>query len=151
MLRKLLFGVASLILGYMFMAGYVEIRSDIAQVQRDGKAAEIEPLVTYTKRTQKFISTYTAEIQFKTEHGEAIRLPHKEIPSEVIDLANRGRPVSILYLPGQPTRARFPQESAGLLILGCGLFFLIVGLAMVVGAYVTSKKATSLEAQPQQH
>jgi len=133
MLRKLLFGVASLILGCVFMASYLEIHSDIAQVQRDGKAAEIEPLVTYTKRTQKFISTFTAEIHFKTEQGEAIRLRHKEIPSEVIDVANQGRPVSILYLPSEPTRARFPQESASLLILGCGLFFLIVGLVMVGG------------------
>ena len=148
MLRKLLFGVASLILGYVFMASYLEMRSDIAQVQRDGKAAEIEPLVNYTKRTQKFIATYSSEIRFKTDDGKAIHLPHKEIPSEVIDLANRGRPVSILYLATEPTRARFPQESASMLIFGCGLLFLVAGIVIVVGAYLT--KSTSLDIQPQQ-
>lgn len=137
--------MSSLILGIVFLATYVDMRNDIVQVQRDGKAAEIEPIVNYTRQAKAFFSAYRAEIRFRTDEGKAIKIPNKEISFDLIDQSRRGGHVSIFYLASEPTKAYFPQESANALVLGFGLLFLFAGVAMVIGAFVAKSKSLDIQ------
>jgi hypothetical protein len=121
-LFKLLGALAALVLiGF----GLVD-RSEIASIQKHGMLATVEPISGYTEHQQSALSTYTAEIRFKTADGRKIVQNHS-FPEEVLSDLSAGRPVQVVYLPNDPSTFVFAREKASwLLVLGGAAFLVCV-------------------------
>ena len=93
---------------------------DLAAFEASRKIAQIEPLEEYLKHTesQKFLrsqrhtqTNYGATIKYHDTAGKGIEFRTDNVPYEIIEKAETGKPIYISYVPGQPGSERFQLEA----------------------------------------
>lgn len=125
---KVLFKILGVIAGLTLIFFGFQERSDLSRIQKQGKRTIVEPIAQYKEVKRKGSTRYSAEFHFTTEDGQQI-VTHHSFPAEVLADFEAGRPVEIVYLPGDPRTFAFAREKNSWTLVFTGI--ILAALAFI--------------------
>jgi hypothetical protein len=138
---RLLAGAASLGLGLFFIGGYVTDSRELDALRATGKPAAVQPIDGYTQRRDRLgTNRYFADFTFDTESGKRVTV-RTSFPKELLGSLEARQPVTIHYMPANPSRARFLQDSPSAWMLGLGALLSVCGAGFLWAARHGGKAA----------
>ncbi|WP_457282754.1 hypothetical protein [Polaromonas sp. P5_D5] len=141
MFKTILFGVLGVIVGAVFLRVQASGDSELRLLMASGKTAVVEPIKEYKSFSRSGQTIYTAELKFRTEAGQPMVIK-RSFPEAVLKDFAAGKPVSIYYMPNNPSQVGFAQEAGGSSFLKwVGWFFVIASLGYTgLGLLASQKK-----------
>ncbi|MBC5786148.1 DUF3592 domain-containing protein [Ramlibacter sp. USB13] len=128
--RSLVFKVLGVIAGLVFLGVGVSERQNLGRVKRTGQEAVVAPIANYTEHRSRGMTTYTAEIRFKTVEGREVT-KRSSFPAEALDDFRSGQPVKVLYDPRDPYEFVFEKQKPSWLLIGGGIAMALAALVLL--------------------